>query len=328
MANIAFKGFVYGAVAAASYGLNPLFTLPLYEAGMNPDSVLFWRYAIAAAMLFALMKAQRQSFALKRRELLPLALMGVMFSLSSLTLFMSYNYMDAGVASTILFAYPVLVAVIMAAFFKEKVSALTALSIALASAGIMLLYRGEGGQTLSLTGVALVLASSLTYAVYIVGGNRSSLRTMSTEKLTFYCLLFGSLIYVVRLRGCTELQPVPEPLLWINALSLALFPTVISLVAMAGAIRRIGSTPTAILGALEPVTALIFGVTVFGEQLTPRIMLGVVLILVAVTLIIAGQSLHFPTPVTHLARWMAHPRLPYWAVRWARRLPLPRRHRG
>ena len=96
---------------------------------------------------------------------------------------------------------------------------------------------------------------------------------------------------------------------------------------MAGAIRRIGSTPTAILGALEPVTALIFGVTVFGEQLTPRIMLGVVLILVAVTLIIAGQSLHFPTPVTHLARWMAHPRLPYWAVRWARSLPLPRRHR-
>ena len=289
MANIAFKGFVYGAVAAASYGLNPLFTLPLYEAGMNPDSVLFWRYAIAAAMLFALMKAQRQSFALKRRELLPLALMGVMFSLSSLTLFMSYNYMDAGVASTILFAYPVLVAVIMAAFFKEKVSALTALSIALASAGIMLLYRGEGGQTLSLTGVALVLASSLTYAVYIVGVNRSSLRDMPTSKLTFYAVLFGAAVFLARLKFGFALQPVPSAALWVNPVAMALFPTLVSLVFMTKSIHCIGSTAAAILGALEPITALAIGVAVFGEAFTARIAAGIALILAAVTLVVAGK---------------------------------------
>lgn len=156
----------------------------------------------------------------------------------------------------------------------------------------------------------------------------SSLRDLSTEKLTFYVLLFGLSIYLVRLRGGVDLQPVPTPLLWINAVSLALFPTIVSLVTMAGAIRRIGSTPTAILGALEPVTALFFGVLVFGEQLTPRILLGVVLILVAVTLIIAGKSLRIPTPVTHLAHWLARPHLPHWTLAWLRRLPLPRiRHR-
>jgi len=161
-----------------------------------------------------------------------------------------------------------------------------------------------------------------------VGVNRSSLRDLSTEKLTFYVLLFGLSIYLVRLRGGVDLQPVSTPLLWINAISLALFPTIVSLVTMAGAIRRIGSTPTAILGALEPVTALFFGVLVFGEQLTPRILLGVVLILVAVTLIIAGKSLRIPTPVTHLAHWLARPHLPHWTLAWLRRLPLPRiRHR-
>ena len=153
---------------------------------------------------------------------------------------------------------------------------------------------------------------------------RSSLKDLPTEKLTFYCLVFGSLVYVVRLRGCADLQPVPSPLMWVNAVALALFPTIVSLVAMAGAIRRIGSTPTAILGALEPVTALFFGVAVFGERFTLRIGTGVLLILVAVTLIIAGKSIRIPTSVTHLARWMARPRLPRWAVRWARRLPLPR----
>ena len=133
--------------------------------------------------------------------------------------------------------------------------------------------------------------SSLTYALYIVGVNRSSLKNLPTAKLTFYALLFGIIIYVVRLDFCTALQPVPAPLLWVNVFSLALFPTIISLIAMTLSIHRIGSTPAAILGALEPVTALFCGVVVFGEQLTPRIMLGVLMILTAVTLIIAAKPL-------------------------------------
>lgn len=289
------RGYVLGAVAAASYGLNPLFALPLYGAGLGVDSVLFYRYVLAVVMLGALMLFRRQSFALTRRDIAPLAVMGLLFSCSSLFLFESYNHMDAGIASTILFLYPVLVAIIMAVGFSERVTAATVLSIALALSGIALLYEG-GGQTLSLYGVGLVFLSSLCYAVYIVGVNRSSLKTLPTEKLTFYALLFGLGVYVVRLRMGADLHAIPTPALWVNALSLALFPTIVSLVTMAGAIRRIGSTPTAILGALEPVTALFFGVAVFGERLTPRIVAGVVLILAAVTLIIAGKSLHLHWP--------------------------------
>ena len=210
----------------------------------------------------------------------------------------------------------------------ERVTASTVLSILLALGGIALLYKGGDGATLSLAGVALVFLSSLCYAVYIVGVNRSSLRDLSTEKLTFYSLLFGLSVYLVRLRGVAGLQMIPSPLLWINAVSLALFPTIVSLVTMAGAIRRIGSTPTAILGALEPVTALFFGVLVFGERLTPRILTGVALILAAVTLIIAGKSLRIPTAATHLAHWLSRPRLPHWTLAWLRRLPLPRLRHG
>lgn len=294
------RGYVLGAVAAASYGLNPLFALPLYDAGMGVDSVLFYRYVLAVAMLAGLMLVRRQSFAVARRDLAPLAGLGLLFSFSSLFLFESYNHMDAGIASTILFLYPVLVAVIMAVGFHEKTSAATALSIVLALSGIALLYQADDGATLSLAGVVLIFLSSLCYAVYIVWVNRSSLRGMTTEKLTFYVLLFGSAVYVVRLHGCVDLQPIPRPGLWVNALSLAMFPTIVSLVTMAGAIRRIGSTPTAILGALEPVTALFFGVMVFGERLTPRIVCGVILILAAVTLVIAGKSLRLPHPHLHM----------------------------
>lgn len=302
MASAKTRGYVLGAVAAASYGLNPLFALPLYGAGMGTDSVLFYRYLLAVAMLGALMLFRRESFALRRRDIVPLAALGLLFSFSSLFLFESYRHMDAGVASTILFLYPVLVAVIMAVGFHEKISLATVCSILLAFAGVALLCQGGDGRMLSLAGVALVFLSSLCYAVYIVGVNRSSLRDLPTEKLTFYALLFGLSVYVVRLRFCADLQAVPTPGLWLSAVSLALFPTLVSLVAMAGAIRLIGSTPTAILGALEPVTALFFGVVVFGEQLTPRIVSGVVLILVAVTLIIGGKSLHLPRLRFHRAR--------------------------
>lgn len=291
MTNNKTKGFILGAIAAASYGMNPLFTLPLYSAGMSVDTVLFYRYSLAVIVLGIMMKFQKQSFAIKRVDVLPLCIMGLLFAFSSLFLFMSYNYMDAGIASTILFVYPVLVAIIMAVVFKEKVSPITMFSIALAFVGISMLCKSPGGQTLSLVGITFVFLSSLSYAIYIVGVNRSSLKDMPIAKLTFYVLLFGLSVYVVRLQFCTELQVIPTPMLWINAVSLAVFPTVISLVTMTKAIHYIGSTPTAILGALEPVSALFFGVLVFGEQLTPRIILGILMVITAVTLIIGGKSL-------------------------------------
>ena len=198
--------------------------------------------------------------------------------------------MDAGIASTILFMYPVLVAVIMALFFKERLSLVKALSIATAFVGITFLYEGEGGVTLNLTGVCFVLLSSLTYALYIVGVNRSSLKDMPGLKLTFYAILFGSLVYIVRLRGCVDLQLLESADQWVNALGLALFPSVISMVTIAKSIRFIGPTPAAILGALEPLTALFVGVVVFHERLTAGNMVGIVLVLAAVTLVAAGPA--------------------------------------
>ena len=176
------KGFACGAVAAASYGLNPLFALPLYEAGMKVDSVLFYRYFLAVLMMGGLMLVRKESFALRRAEVLPMIVMGLLFSSSSLFLFEAYNYMDAGVASTILFVYPVLVAVIMALFFHERVSPLTMFAIVLAFAGISLLSQGGDGKPLSLLGMLLVFLSSLTYAVYIVGVNSSSLKSGAFTK--------------------------------------------------------------------------------------------------------------------------------------------------
>lgn len=284
------KGYILGAIAAATYGMNPLFTLPLYKYGMSPDSVLFFRYLMALPILALMIKLRGRSFKLKGEELLACAVLGLMFSVSSLTLFQAYNYMDAGIASTILFIYPIIVTLIMFVFFKEKISIVTALCIAMATLGIGLLYKNSDGGSLSFHGTVLVLASALSYAIYIVGINKTVLKDVATLKVIFYVLAFGLCLYAVRLLLNRDIS-VPDAehwYLWGNMIALSIFPTAISLLCTTKAIQYIGSTPTAILGALEPVTAVIIGVLVFHEVITLRIFIGLMLIIIAVTIIIAG----------------------------------------
>ena len=285
------KGYILGSIAAASYGMNPLFALPLNKAGMDPDSVLFFRYLFAIPLLGIMIKARGRSFKIQRKETFPLIIMGLLVALSSLTLFLSYNYMAAGIASTLLFVYPIMVALIMAMVFKEKLALQTIVCMLLALGGIGLLYKSEDGSTLSLIGTLLVFASSLSYAIYIVGINQTSLKNVATLKVTFYVLLFGLSLFVARLLYSGVLNTPDQWYLWANLLALAVFPTAISFLCTTGAIQYIGSTPTAILGALEPVTAIFFGIAVFGESLTVRESFGLVMIIVAVTFVIAGGNI-------------------------------------
>ena len=282
-------GVLNGAIAAASYGTNPLFALPLYSAGVGVNSVLFYRYAFAVVIYGIWLKFfKKTSFAISLKEFFPLLFLALFFSLSSLTLFEAFKYIEAGIACTILFIYPVMVAVIMWLFFKEKLTGTVIFSILLTSAGIILLYKGKPGEAgLNIHGVCVVLLSALLYALYIVGvKNIKEIKHMKPDKLSFYVMLFGLLVYVYNLKFCTQLQILDSPMLWMYAVALALFPTIISLETITVAIKLIGSTTTAILGALEPLTAIFFGVVFFHEQLTIRICIGVALILCGVFLIV------------------------------------------
>lgn len=286
------KGYLCGVVAAVSYGTNPLGALWLYEDGLTPNSVLLYRFAVGAVLLALMLAVRRTSFALTVSEAKVIGALGLLFAASSITYYYSFKFMAAGLASTILFFYPVMVAVIMAVFYGERVTRSTVTAILLSLAGIALLYRGDGTSTLSLTGMALIIVSALTYAVYIVVLNRSHVR-LSSVKLTLYVLLICALanaLWIAADPG-SAFQWLSTPRSWLCALGLGLLPTVLSLVMMAVAVKHVGSTPTAIMGALEPLTAVLIGVGVFGEILTPRLAAGIMLILSAVIIIVVGRRL-------------------------------------
>lgn len=284
-------GYLLGALAAASYGTNPLFAMPCYADGMDANSVLLFRYALSLPIIALMIVLRGRDFRIKRGDIVPLVVLALMMTLSSLTLYKSYNYMDVGIASTILFVYPVLVTVIMGVFFKEKASPLTILCIAMSLAGIFLLYKAKDGSTLSLTGTLIVLVSAITYALYIVGVNKTRINDMPTVKLTFWVLAFSTVMYALNSAFSGGVILPKNPSVWLDLAGVAVFPTLVSFLCTTQSIHVIGSTPTAILGALEPVTAIIIGVFVFGETLTPRNLLGISLVLVSVILIIAGGTL-------------------------------------
>ena len=285
------KGILNGIIASTSYGMNPLFGLPLYAIGIGVNSVLFYRYFLAVIIYFIWLKFfKKASLKISRQEIIPLFFLGIFFSLSSLTLFEAFHYIEAGITCTILFIYPVMVAIIMGIFFKEKITKTVIFAILLTSIGIILLYKGKPDTALSIKGILIVLTSALLYALYIVGvKNIKPVKVMNSARLSFYVMLFGLIVYIVNLKFCTTLQMLPNLKAWLFAIGLALFPTIISLETITIAIQLIGSTNTAILGALEPLTAIFFGILFFHEQLTLRISIGIILILFGVFLIISRK---------------------------------------
>lgn len=291
------KGYILAAVAAATYGTNPAFAVPLYgEGGMNPTSVLLFRYGLCLPVLALMALFRGQSLVPRRGELLPTAVLGILMAVSSLTLFEAFEYMNSGIASTLLFIYPVLTAVLMSFFFHEPFRLTTGICLVVMAAGLAMLLRSpEGGFSLSGMGCLLVFLSAITYAIYLVMTNvNRTIASIPTVRLLFYQFAIGAVMYAFILGARGNFTLPAHSWGYLNLLALAILPSVISLACTTEAIHRIGSTPTAILGALEPLTAVILSTFILGQTLTGREIAGGLLILAATTLAVAAD------PVDHV----------------------------
>ena len=114
------NGLLYGLLSSASFGLIPLFTIPAMQAGMQFESILFYRFLFACLALGGILLVNGQSFRIKRQDIPSLFLLALLYLMSAVFLFWGYKFMASGVATTIHFMYPVLTTLIMMLFFKEK----------------------------------------------------------------------------------------------------------------------------------------------------------------------------------------------------------------
>ena len=288
-----FQGFFFGMLASSTFGLLPLFTLPIMEGEMTTNSILTYRMFFASMLVALLMKLRRISFQIKLKELGWFAFLGFFYYGSAALLFQAYGGMSSGMATTLHFLYPVGVTLIMALVFKQKPSPFTLVAIVLALSGVALLsLRGGATESTSLVSILLVLLSGLCYAIYLVTVNNVPLlRAQDNQKLTLYVLLSAGVFFFVNAILGQGLQPIGDVKSGGLLLLMALLPTLVSNLALVRAIKSIGSTLTSVLGAMEPLTAIIIGILVFEEKVTGVMALGTLLILAAVTLIVLSPLL-------------------------------------
>lgn len=281
-------GYPAGIITGITYGLNPLFAKPLMNAGASTEAILLFRYGIAVILLGAYLLLKKENFRITLKQSGVLLSLGLLYTASSTFLFEAYKYIASGLATTLVFLFPAMVAIIMV-FLKVVPSWPVWLSIAATFAGVMIMTGGAGTEKVNPLGVWFSIASAFVYALFIVIINKSKvISSIPNSLLTFYALLTGTFFFIGRclFSGADLTAGLDGGMAWCNLIGLAVLPTIVSTASLAVATRNIGATKASVLGVFEPITAILVGTVVFGEALTPNIIAGILISIVAVTFMI------------------------------------------
>jgi drug/metabolite transporter (DMT)-like permease len=280
------KGYFFAFVSAVSYGIIPLFVLPLKAVSITFDAILMYRFSFTALLIGIYFLFRKINFRVSLKQFLILMALGLVFSLSSIFFFLSYDYVSAGAVSTIFFIYPVFVALIMSIFFKERLTPITWLAIVISLAGIFILNKTMDGLSMRFTGLILVLLSALTYALFVIIIQQSGVKDMPSTTLTFYSMGFCAFFFLTKCLIQGDSLVLPSLFVGFEVALFALITTALSCITLALAIHHIGPTLTSIFGAVEPVAAIGVSVLFLHEPLTINLIIAVILIIVAVMVLI------------------------------------------
>lgn len=279
------KGYLAVIISAVVFGSMPLMAMTIYREGGNPVTLTFLRFFMVLPVLFFFVSRNRNiTVGLTREEAKKLLLVGTLgYGGTALTLYMSYNYISSGIATTLHFAYPVLVILAYVILFKERASGIKLLAVALTIIGILFFNETSGG--VNPTGFMLAFGSALTYAFYVVFLDRSGLKSMNPLKLTMYlCLIASSMVLVFGI-ATGSLNFHMTPLGWAVSVLLSILVAFFGVSFFQIGVALIGPQKTSILSTFEPATSIVIGALVFNELVTPRTVAGFVSIVAAVVLI-------------------------------------------
>lgn len=282
------KGILYAAVSSSTFGLAPFFSLTLLLAGFSAFEVLSYRWGVATIALTLFGWCSGCSFRLEKKDFLVVLLLSLLRAVTSFSLLIAYQNIATGVASTIHFMYPLAVSLVMMYFFQEKKSLWVMFAVFMSLLGAALLSSGEleakNGDTI--VGLVAACVSVFSYAGYIVGVRMTRAVRINSTVLTCYVIGLGTVLYFIGALTTSGLQLVADGYTWLIIWGLALPATAISNITLVRAIKYAGPTLTSILGAMEPLTAVVIGVFVFKELFTLNSAIGIILILLAVSVVI------------------------------------------
>ena len=287
-------GLTLGIVASICFGLIPLFTLPIMKHGMHTPSILSYRFLLTALFLFILAKIRHISLRITRKQLRILVLLGLIYTGSAWGLQIGYLYLTSGIATVVHFTYPVYVIILMLLIYKQKPHPVTVVAIVVAFLGVASIGGLFGSsEPVSTKGFVIVALTGIAYASYLVIVNKSAVKELGPIPLSFWALLSSSIFFLLISFSSGGLQWVTEPTDWLLLMMLALVCTVIANILTVETIKLVGSTITSVLGAIDPLTAVLVGYFVFDESLDTARGVGIALIVISVLLIALGGRIAY-----------------------------------
>lgn len=294
--NSQLRGVVNGIISGVSFGMIPLFSIPVIATGMDNVSILVYRFLFGSAAMLAILLLRKTNMRVSLSELLRIVLLAIFYITTALATLECYKYLSSGIATALVYTDPIWCALIGLAFLGDQFSIKLTSSILLASLGVMMMtgvFSGDG--TFSMIGLLLGLASGLAYGIYLILVPRLKVKHIASLKLTFYVFFTGMwLLIAYSLMTNGGVEEVPDSSCWLDLALLGLIPTAISNICVTVSLKLIDSTIVAILGAFEPLTAMVVGVVILGEPLGFIGVVGGMLILVAVAILtINPQKLKF-----------------------------------
>ena len=283
------KGIIYTIVSAAAFGLTPLLCVFAYNAGANPETLVFLRNLFVVPVLFIICKVQKIDLRIDAKTALMVAVVGIFGTTgTALLLYKAYEYLPVGTVTTIHFLYPVFVAIAGALFFHEKVSKVKAIVLLIATCGVFFFLETPEGMTSSELTIGLVLSvvSGITYAFYMVGSEQCGFGKINSYKLTLYISLFSGIAMFLYCIATGKLAVANMEMTgFLYAFIIAMGTSFLAVYTLQLGIKYIGASEAAIFCMFEPVTAVIGGWLFLHESLGLMKIIGCVVILGSVTLL-------------------------------------------
>ena len=278
------KGLFLVILSSIIFGLIPGAVTICYEQGANQTVILTARYTILSIVLLPSVLQLEKPLAVFKRHWKQLMSLSFFCTFTAILLLSAYKYISTSSASAFHFMYPLVVVLICALVFRDKISALMLLCLALCLGGAVCMLDLSAG--VNVTGVVLALSSAVMWGSYIVGVDKFDFSDLPSRPMLFF-IEIGNLFFLL---FC---YAIPT-----NSLSadLTLFGwgavVFTNLVAAVGGtlfftigIRYTDAQIAAIASTLEPITSILVGIVLLGEPSTPRSLVGSAMILTAVILL-------------------------------------------
>lgn len=295
-------GIVLALASATLYGITPYFVNIAFDHGTDPFGLMTARYIIASAVLLAirLIRLPRAPWP-SRRTFVHLFLLGAIgLYLNSVCVFSALRLMDSGLVMVLFYFYPIVVVLLSWAFHGHKPDSIIWLCLASTVGGVALSASDISGGAIG--GVILIVIGALTYAIYSVIGSRLMPETDVMTGLLI--VLFGAAcsftaVWLINPPGMPTTMP-RDLASWSSALEIAVLGTIVAMGLFFAGMNRIGAGKSAVVQTSEVLVTVTMGLIFLGESLTPRQVIGAVLILGGVILLAQREAKRADLPATQL----------------------------